>query len=65
MAEKDNDLLSDEALRKLIRETISAAGPIDPAALPHKIREQIKNRTTGKIDVEQYIDEVLRETKKN
>ena len=54
---------SDEALKQLIRDTIKAGGPIDPHTLPSKIRERLKGRATGDLDVDAYIREVLTETK--
>ena len=32
----------DEALKELIRETIKAAGPLGPDAIPHKVRERLR-----------------------
>lgn len=54
----------EEALKALIRATLKNAGPIDPAAIPSKVREQIKGRVTGDIDIDAYVKQVLRETKK-
>ncbi len=56
--------LDEDALKELIRATIANAGPIDPAELPSKIRERIKGRATGDLDVDAYVKQVLRETKK-
>jgi len=56
--------LDEDALKDLIRTTIDSAGPMDPAALPSKIRERIKGRATGDLDVDAYVQQVLRETKK-
>ena len=55
--------LDEDALKDLIRQTIKNAGPVDPAMLPSKIRERIKGRATGDLDVDAYIKQVLRETK--
>ncbi|MEO1252093.1 MAG: hypothetical protein AAFW81_07100 [Pseudomonadota bacterium] len=57
--------LDEDALKALIRATIMNAGPIDPSLLPSKVRERIKGRATGDLDVEAYIRQVLRETKKD
>jgi hypothetical protein len=55
----------EEALKALIRQTIKAAGPTDPSALPSKIKERIKGRIAGDLDVDAYIKEVLAEMKKS
>ena len=55
----------EDALKALIRATVMNAGPIDPSALPSKVRERIKGRATGDLDVDAYIQEVLREAKKS
>ncbi len=56
--------LDEDALKELIRATIASAGPIDPSELPSKIRERIKGRATGDLDVDAYVKQVLREAKK-
>lgn len=55
----------EDALKSLIRATVMNAGPIDPSLLPSKVRERIKDRATGDLDVDAYIQEVLKETKKD
>ncbi|MEO1243064.1 MAG: hypothetical protein AAFX54_14240 [Pseudomonadota bacterium] len=66
MADKKNEWKPDdeEALKSLIRETILAAGPGDPSALPHKVKERLRGRATGDLDVDACIREVLAEMKK-
>ena len=54
----------EETLKGLIRETLLAAGPGDPGALPHKVKERLRGRATGDLDVDAYIKQVLAETKK-
>lgn len=54
----------EEALKALIRAAIEAAGEQDHAVLPSKIRERIKGRLTGAMDLDAYIADVLREQKK-
>lgn len=51
----------EEGLKALIRATIKSAGSIDPALLPSKVREQIKGRVSGDVDVEAYVKRVLAE----
>ena len=58
---KPND---EEALKALIRETVKHAGSVDPSELPSKVRERIKGRISGDLDVEAYVKQVLAETKK-
>ena len=55
--------LDEDALKELIRATIASAGPADPAELPSKVRERIKGRATGDLDVDAYVKQVMRETK--
>ena len=55
----------EEALKALIRDTVKAAGPLDPNVLPSKIKERIRGRATGDLDVDAYIRQVIAETKKN
>jgi hypothetical protein len=67
MADKKSDWkpeFDDTALKELIRATIKAGGPIDPAMLPSRVRERIKGRATGSLDIDAYIKEVLAETAK-
>ena len=64
MADKKSTWKPDEAaLKALIRETLLAAGPLDPNALPHKVKERLRGHATGELDVDAYIKEVLAETK--
>ncbi|MFQ5564321.1 MAG: hypothetical protein ACE5FO_12220 [Parvularculaceae bacterium] len=51
----------EKALKSLIRATIEAAGPIDPAAIPHLVKEKLRGQATGDLDVEAYAREVLKE----
>ncbi|MGE0407666.1 MAG: hypothetical protein AB7P23_00235 [Amphiplicatus sp.] len=53
------------ALKALIRQTIDAVGGSDPQSLPHRVKEQLKGRATGDLDVEAYVREVLREQRRN
>lgn len=48
------------ALRRLIKETIAALGPVDPADLPHLVRARLKGQIAGEIDVTRYLDAPLR-----
>ncbi len=66
MSGKETDWKPDEeeTLKLLIRETILAMGAGDPTVLPHKIKERLHGRATGDLDVDEYIKQVLAETKK-
>jgi len=55
--------LGESALKQLIIQTIESAGSVDPAQLPSKIRNRIKDRSTGDLDIDAYIQQVLKETK--
>ena len=68
MADKKTDWkpdLDEDAVKELIRQTIVSAGAVDPAELPSKIRERIKGRAIGDLDVDAYIKQVLREMSKD
>ncbi|PQA89011.1 hypothetical protein [Hyphococcus luteus] len=54
----------DEDLKDLIRATIKSAGSADPAQLPSKLREQIKGRVKGDVDIDAYVKKVLAEERK-
>jgi hypothetical protein len=54
----------EEALKALIRATVMAAGPIDPATIPHQVKDRIKEQATGDLDVDAYIREVMAEAKR-
>ncbi len=54
----------EESLKDLIRATIKSAGPTDPAQLPSKVRERIKGRVSGDVDIDAYVKKVLEEERK-
>jgi hypothetical protein len=54
-----------EAIKALIRDTINAAGPTSPDALPHKIRDKVKAQIEGEIDLDVLIAEVLRDMRRD
>lgn len=66
MSAKKTEWKPDEetALKALIRATIVNIGPVDPASLPSKIRERIKGQVSGDFDIDTYVREVLKETRK-
>ena len=54
----------EEGLKDLIRATIKSAGSLDPALLPSRVREQVKGRVTGDVDIDSYVKKVLAEEQK-
>ncbi|MBI1366361.1 MAG: hypothetical protein GC153_10465 [Alphaproteobacteria bacterium] len=56
---------AEEALKALIRQTIAEAGSTDPAELPHRVKQRLKGRATGDLDVEAYVKQVLKERGRN
>ena len=66
MADQKSDWKPDnaEALKALIRATIAAVGPLDPAAIPSRVKERIKGQAVGDLDVDAYIKDVLAEQQK-
>jgi hypothetical protein len=53
-----------EAIRNIIRATVSAAGEPDPDTLPHLVRKRLEGQATGEVDVDAYVREVLAEMRK-
>lgn len=50
-----------EAIKAIIRATVSAAGEPDPETLPHLVRQQLEGHASGDIDVDAYVEKVLAE----
>jgi hypothetical protein len=65
MTDKPEVQLDKEALRRIIEATVSAAGEPDPSVLPHMIRQRLEGQATGDLDVDAYIEEVMREMRQN
>ena len=53
-----------EAIRAIIRATVSAAGEPDPDTLPHLVRARLEGHAGGDVDVDAYVAEVLEEMKR-
>ena len=53
-----------EAIRNIIRATVSAAGEPDPATLPHLVRQRLGDHALGEKEIEAYVQEVLAEMRK-
>jgi hypothetical protein len=59
-----DDKAREEALMKLIRDTVASAGAIAPDELPHLVKERIKGQAAGDLDVDAYIKEAVRARKR-
>lgn len=60
----ENKAAAAEAIRNIIRATVSAAGEPDPATLPHLIRQRLGDHALGEKEVEAYVKEVMAEMRK-
>jgi hypothetical protein len=54
-----DDKAKEEALKKLIRDTVNAAGAVSPGDIPHQVKERLKGHATGDLDVDAVIREAL------
>ena len=54
----------EEALKKLIRDTVESAGAIAPGDIPHKVKERIRGQATGDLDVDACIREAMKSRKR-
>lgn len=52
-----------DALKDLVKDVVKAMGPIDPAALPHRLRERLEAHGAGDADIEMLIKETLADLK--
>ena len=60
----DNKAEAAEAIRNIIRATVSAAGEPDPATLPHLVRQRLGDHALGEKEVNEYVREVMEEMRK-
>ncbi len=51
--------MREEALRKLIRDTVDSVGAIAPDDIPHKVKERLKGRAVEDVDLDEYIKEAM------
>ncbi|OFW98845.1 MAG: hypothetical protein A3E78_13515 [Alphaproteobacteria bacterium RIFCSPHIGHO2_12_FULL_63_12] len=58
------DTLKDEALKKLIRETVASAGALSPDDIPHTVKQRIREQAAGDLDVDAYIREAIKSRNK-
>ena len=63
MAKAIDEKAKEEALKKLIRETVESAGAIAPDEIPYKVKERIRGQVTGELDVDAYIRDLLKARK--
>lgn len=61
---EDADTDPAEAIRNIIRATVSAAGEPDPKTLPHLVRKRLEGQALGEVDVDAYVAEVMEELRK-
>ena len=54
----------EEAIKALIRAAVAAAGPMDAATLPSRVKARLKGQATGDLDVDGYIQELMAEIKR-
>ena len=59
-----DDRTKEEALKKLIRDTVADAGALAPDEIPHKVKERIRGQAAGALDVDAYIREAIDSRKK-
>jgi hypothetical protein len=60
----DDRKAREAALKKLIRDTVDAAGGLKPDEIPHKVKARLKGQAIGDLDVEGYLRDALNERKK-
>ncbi|MEM9233204.1 MAG: hypothetical protein AAGA69_03080 [Pseudomonadota bacterium] len=60
MTDKAPDL-RDEAIRRLIQQTVKSMGETAPEALPHAVRARLKDQVTGEADFDRLLRDVLKE----
>lgn len=61
---KIDDRAKEEAVRKLICDTVDSMGAIAPDEIPHQVKERIRGHATGDLDVDAYIRDALKSRKK-
>ena len=61
---KDTPTDPAEAIRNIIRATVSAAGEPDPETLPHLVRGRLQDHALGEKEIEAYVKEVMEEMRK-
>ena len=54
----------EEALKKLIRETVESFGTLAADDIPHKVKERIRGQALGDLDVDACIREVMESRKR-
>lgn len=59
-----DDKAKEEALRKLIRDTVNEAAVVAPGDIPHKVKERLKGQATGELDIDAVIREAIEARKR-
>lgn len=59
-----DDKAKEDALKKLIRDTVASAGAVAPDDIPHIVKDRIRGQATGDLDVDAYIRETMKARKK-
>ena len=61
---KDSATDPAEAIKNIIRATVSAAGEPDPDTLPHLVRGRLQDHALGEKEIDAYVREVMEEMRK-
>lgn len=48
----------EDAIRKLIQQTVASMGDVSPERLPHLLRERLKGQIDGDLDLHRYLQDV-------
>lgn len=59
-----DDKAKEDALKKLIRDTVASAGAVAPDDIPHIVKDRIRGQARGDLDVDAYISETMKARKK-
>ncbi len=60
MGKPIDDKTREEALKKLIRDTVASAGALAPDEIPHRVKSRLKGQATGDLDVDACIAEAMK-----
>lgn len=54
----------EEAIKRLIRDTVESVGAIAPGDIPHKVKERLRGQATGDLDIDACIREAIKARKR-
>ncbi|MEL6359922.1 MAG: hypothetical protein AAFR21_02465 [Pseudomonadota bacterium] len=57
----DNVSVTEAALKKLMEQTIDELGPIDPATLPHRLKDRLRAQVSAETDLDEAIAAMMKE----